>query len=72
MLIFSDLMMPQMTAAMVIDQVGNERIEKPFTAKAVRERVQRFSVPARAVRTHTHEPSRRWSRRPRTVSPPIE
>lgn len=25
-----------------LDQVGNERIEKPFAAKAVRERVDRF------------------------------
>jgi len=70
--IFSDLMMPQMTgidfyqeltrrspkdagrvvfvtggaftpaATAFLDQVGNERIEKPFTPKAVREMVQRF------------------------------
>ena len=70
--IFSDLMMPQMTgmdfyheltrrspdeasrmvfvtggafttaATEFLDQVGNERIDKPFTAKAVREMVERF------------------------------
>lgn len=28
--------------AAFLDEVGNERIEKPFTAKTVREIVQRF------------------------------
>ena len=30
------------TTAEFLDQVGNERIEKPFTARAVRDLVQRF------------------------------